>query len=158
THWLGHERQAGDDRGGRFHQQRLEQAAHAVGVALHQRRAWIARAQNPAKSRVELDEHESRRMDARLDQGGGDRPRPRAALHHRPIAVRVDKAGHRAREHLAGRRYSADAQRALDPRADEAHFVIEADAALALELPDVVFDFFFDFPAEIVAPTLKQPY
>ena len=44
-------------------------------------------------------------------------------------------------------------QRPLDPGADEAHLVVEPDTALALELPDLIFDLF----ADIVAALLKQP-
>jgi len=67
--------------------------------------------------------------------------------------MRIDIASHGAREHLARRRHRADAERPLDPGADEAHLVVEPDTAFALELPDLIFDFF----ADIVAATLKQP-
>ena len=68
-----------------------------------------------------------------LDQRLGDRAGAGAKLDHRPLAIRIDIARHRARQHLAGRRDGAHRQRLLDPGADEADFVVEADAVLLFE-------------------------
>ena len=105
------------------------------------------------KAGLNSTQHEPRRSDAGLDQSFGDRPGPRSELDHRPVAVRIDIARHGARKHFARRRHRADGQRPLDPGADEAHLVIEPNAALALELPDLVFDLL----ADIVALLLEQP-
>ena len=113
---------------------RFKNAAQAVGVALHQRGLGIARAQNPAEGRIELEQHQPRRRDAGGDQRFGHRTGPRPELDHRSLAVRIDIARHGAGEHLARRLHRADRQRPLDPRADEMHLVVETDAALALEL------------------------
>src|SRR5207248_2388272 len=60
------------------------------------------------------------------------------------VAVRIDIAGHGARQNFSRRRHRTDGQRAFDPGTDEAHFVVEPDAALALELPDLLFDLLAD--------------
>src|SRR5262249_41810477 len=73
------------------------------------------------------------------------------------IVMRIDITRHGAREHLARRCHRPNGQRPLDPGADEAHLVVNPNAALALELPDLIFDFLFDFLADIVAPLLEQP-
>jgi hypothetical protein len=75
---LGDQRQAGDNGGGGLQQQRFEQAAQAVGVALHQCGVGIARAQNSAERRIEFDQHKAGGRDASLDQRFGHRPGPRS--------------------------------------------------------------------------------
>ena len=148
-HRLGDQRQAGNDRGRRLQQQRLEQAAQAVGIALHQRGVGIARTQDSAERRIEFDQHEPRRRDSGLDQRLRNRPGPGAELDDRPVAIRIDIARHGARKHFARRRHRADGQRPLDPGADEAHLVVEPDAALALELPDLLVDLLADIVASL---------
>ena len=61
--------------------------------------------------------------------------------------MRIDIARHGAREHLLDGVTAPMLQRPLDPGADEAHLVVEADTALALELPDLIFDLFADIVA-----------
>jgi hypothetical protein len=65
-----------------------------------------------------------------LDQCLGDRPGAGAKLDHGPFAVRIDVLRHSARERLARRGDGADGERLLDPRADEADFVVDPDAVL----------------------------
>src|SRR5581483_5201805 len=62
-------------------------------------------------------------------------------------------AGHGARQNAPRRRDRADAQRPFQPRADEAHFIVEADTLLELELPDLMLDLF----ADAVALLFEQP-
>src|SRR5262249_1100783 len=61
---------------------------------------------------------------------------------------RIDIARHGARENFSRWRHRPDGQRPFDPGADEAHLVVEANAALALELADLLFDLL----ADAVAP------
>ena len=72
---LGHQRQAGHHRGGGLMSE-PSSWREPVGVALHHGRVRITRAQQPAERRVELDQHEPRRIDAVLDERLGDRPVP----------------------------------------------------------------------------------
>src|SRR5208282_1652823 len=126
--------------GSGLQQQRFEQSAHTVGVALHQRGVGVTRAQNPAERRIELDEHEAGRVDAGIDQRLGYRPSTRSQFDHRPGAVRVDIPRHGPRQNLAGGRYGANRQRPFEPGADEAHLIVEPNPLLQLELMYLLLD------------------
>src|SRR4029077_1529432 len=123
------------------------QSAQTVGVALHQRRVGEARTQDAAEARVELDENEPRGPAPRRHQRFSHRAGARPELDHRSVAVRIDIARHGARQNFSRRRHRADRQRPLDPGTDEAHLVIDPNAALALELPDLLFDLLADAAA-----------
>src|SRR5262249_33734263 len=99
-----------------------------------------ARAQQAAEGRIELDQHQPRRCDALRQQRLGDGPRPGAELDDRPGPGRIDIARHSAGERPARRRHGAERQRLLDPGADEADFVVEADAVLLFEAADAGLD------------------
>src|SRR5208283_3015042 len=65
----------------------------------------------------------------------------------------IDIARHGARENLAGGRHRTNGQRPFEPGAQEPYLVVEPDAALAFELPDLLFDLL----ADVVALLLEQP-
>ena len=54
---------------------------------------------------------------------------------------------------MPGRRHRANAQRPLDPGANEPHLVVETDAPLLLELADLLLDAL----ADAVALLLEKP-
>ena len=101
-----------------------------VGVALHHGRARIARAQQAAEHRVELDEDQTGRIDAVLDQRLGHRPRARTKLDDGAVGLEVDLSRHGAREELAGRHHGAGRQRLLEPGSDELDFVVDRSERL----------------------------
>jgi hypothetical protein len=119
--------------GGGLLQQARQQPPEAVGIALHHGRLGITAAQQPAEGRIELDQHQTRRIDALRHQRFGDRAGARPELDDRPGTRRIDVARHRARQRLARGRDRAGGQRLLHPGADEADFVVEADALLLFE-------------------------
>src|ERR1041385_2455097 len=75
-----------------------------------------------------------------LDQRLGDRPGAGAKLDHGAGRIGIDILRHGAGKRLARRRDRADRQRLLDPRADEADLVVEADAFLLLEAAQLRLD------------------
>src|SRR5262249_45656498 len=97
----------------------------------------IALAQQPAEGRIELDQHQTRRIDALRHQRLGDRAGARAELDDRSRHARVHIGRHLARQHAARRRHRADRQRLLDPAAEEPELVVDADALALLEAPEV---------------------
>ncbi len=115
----------------------LERAPQAVGIALHHGRGREARLQQPAEGRIEFDQHQPRRIDALLDDCLGHRTGARTELDDRARHVRIEVGRHGAGERLAGRRHGAERQRLLDPGADEADLVVEAEDLLLLEAPEV---------------------
>src|SRR5262245_56065344 len=140
---LGDPRQAGYHPRRRLLQDAGQQALEAVGIALHHGRGRVARAQEPAEDRIELDQHESRRVNPLRDQRLGDRPGAGAKLDDRTRPARIDIGRHGARQRPARRGYGAGRQRLLDPGADEAHLVVEANAVLLLEAADARLDLLF---------------
>src|SRR5262249_18724029 len=82
------------------------------------------------------DQHESRWINTLRHQRIGNRTGARAELDDRSWHIRIDVGRHLARQHAARRRHRADRQRLLDPGAEEAELVIDADAFPLLESPD----------------------
>src|SRR4051794_35074122 len=128
-----------------------ERFAQSVSVSLHDGRFREALAQELAKGRVELDQHQPRLRNAVLDQGFGNGSGAGPELDHRPGRIGIDVLRHGAGERLARRRDRADRERFFDPRADEANFVVEAYAVLSFEAADLRLDVTADLlldPAE----------
>src|SRR5262245_21876295 len=75
-----------------------------------------------------------------LDQGLGDGAGTGPELDDRPHRIRIDILRHGARQRLARRCNRADRERLLDPGADEADFVVEADTFLLLEAAELRLD------------------
>src|SRR6516162_1521137 len=140
---LGEERQARYHPGGRLLQDPAQQTLKAIGVALYHGRGRIARAQQAAENRIELDQHQARWIDSLREQRLGDRPGAGAKLDYRTRPARIDIRRHGARERAARRSHGAGRQRLLDPAADEAHFVVETNAVLLLEAADARLDLLF---------------
>src|SRR6516165_6302748 len=141
--WLGKERQARYHTGGRLSQDAAQQTLKAIGVPLYHGRGRIARTQQAAEDRIELDQHQARRIDALREQCLGDRPGAGAKLDDRPRPARIDIGSHGARERAARRSYGAGRQRLFDPGAEEAHVVVETNAVLLLEAADARLDLLF---------------
>jgi len=68
----------------------------------------------------------------------------RTELDDRTFGIGIDIARHGARKNFAGRRYRADLQRIFEPGANEAQFVIDADAALLLECAQLMAELLLD--------------
>src|SRR4051794_36662582 len=134
---LGEQRETGHHARSRILHQPGEQPLEAVGIALHHRGPGIARTQQPAEGRIELDENEPRRIGALRHQRLGDRAGAWTKLDDRTRPARIDIRRHGARERAARRRHRAERQRFLDPGADETDFVVEPDAVLLLEATDL---------------------
>src|SRR5262249_20227909 len=101
----------------------------------------IARAQQPAEGWVEFDQHEPRRIDPLAEQRLGHRPGAGTKLDDRARPACIDIGRHGARERPPRRRHRAGGQRLLNPRSDEAHFVVEANSILLFEATNACFDF-----------------
>src|SRR5262249_46469115 len=93
-------------------------------------------------------------VDTLRHQGLGDRSGAGTKLDDRTGHARIDVARHDPGERPARRRHRAHRQRLLEPGADEADLVVEADAAPFLEAADADFNFFalrleflFELPA-----------
>ena len=112
------------DRGGRLIDIAFEQPPQTIGIALHDRRRRIARAQQPAKIRIELTRI-SRRGSTPCERGPRSRGRFPDPFDHRPLRMWIDIARHRTREHPARRHHCAGREWLFDPRTDELHLVIE---------------------------------
>src|SRR3954452_20487472 len=110
-----------------------ERFAQSVSISLHDGRFWEALAQELAKGRVELDQHQPRLRNAVLDQRFGDGSGAGPKLDHRPGRIAIDVLRHGAGKRLARRRDGADRERLLDPRAYEANLIVEAYAVLSFK-------------------------
>src|SRR5712671_4370615 len=139
---LGEQRQTRHHRGGGLAQNRRQQRAQPVGVALDDGCLRIALAQQTAEGRVELDQHEASRINPARHQRLGHWPSAGSELDDRTIRMRIHVIRHGAGERLAGRRHRAHRQRLLDPGAEETKLVVDANPVLQLEATDVGFESF----------------
>src|SRR5262249_55604170 len=144
----------------RWLQQAGEEPLKAVGVARYHGGLRIALARREAEGGIEVHQHQPRGGDALRDQRLGDRAGAGTELDDRTRHGRIDIARHGAGERAAGGRHRPGGQRLLDPAADEAHLVVEADAVLLLEAPDLNLELLlmrFEFLLEPLPMRLKLP-
>src|SRR5262249_15474784 len=107
----------------------------------------------PTESRVEFDQHEAQGIYPLGDESFGDGTSAGAELDHRARYVGVDVGCHGAGEGPAGRRDRAHRQWLLEPRADEAHVVVQGFDSL-LDLLSLMLDPSLEF----VLPALEPLY
>src|SRR5262249_34493414 len=134
---LGEQRQPRHDRRRRLLQQAAEEPLEAIGIAVDDHRAGKARLQQPAEGRIELDQHQPRRIDPLRHQRLGHWPSAGPQLDDRPGHIRIDIARHGTRQRLARGRDRARGQRLLDPGAEEADVVELRAVLLRLEAADL---------------------
>src|SRR5262249_43216131 len=124
-------------------QDAAQQPLQGVGITLHDGGSRIARAQQAAEGRIELNQHKARRIDPLCEQRLRYRPRAGAKLDDGTRPVGIDIGRHGTSKHPAGWRHSAGGQRLPDPGANEAHLVVETNAVLLLEVTNARFDLLF---------------